>query len=135
MFTFNGAAISWRSKRQTCNTRSTAESELVALDLASREGLWLRKTGMGLDIPTASTLTILEDNQSCEAIANGSKWSDATKHIATKYFAVREDIHEKRLRVTHVDTVDNVADCFTKPLGPQKFLRFRRMMGVVACRN
>ena len=37
IFTFGGAAISWRSRKKTILTRSTMEAELVALDLTTIE--------------------------------------------------------------------------------------------------
>ncbi|GJX95061.1 hypothetical protein Tco_0349647 [Tanacetum coccineum] len=36
----SGGAISWASKKQTCITRSTMESEFVALAAASKEAEW-----------------------------------------------------------------------------------------------
>ena len=43
IFTFGGAAISWRSRKQTILTRSTMEAELVALDSTTVEAEWLRE--------------------------------------------------------------------------------------------
>jgi len=54
-----------------------------------------------------------------------------SKHIAVKYFAVRNDVKEKRIAVERVATKDNAADLMTKPLGRVKFEEFRSMMGVV----
>lgn len=43
IFTLGGAAVSWRSRKQTILTRSTMEAELVALDAATVEAEWLRE--------------------------------------------------------------------------------------------
>lgn len=37
VFTFGGAAISWKSSKQTCIARSTMESEFIALDKSGKE--------------------------------------------------------------------------------------------------
>ena len=37
VFTLSGAAISWKSSKQTCIARSTMESEFIALDKAGEE--------------------------------------------------------------------------------------------------
>ena len=37
-----GAAVSWKSSKQTCIARSTIESEFIALDKAGEEAEWLR---------------------------------------------------------------------------------------------
>ena len=49
IFTLAGAAISWKSKKQTCITHSTMESEFIAMSSAGEEGDWLRS--MLIDIP------------------------------------------------------------------------------------
>jgi hypothetical protein len=43
VFTLGGAAVSWRSCKQTILTRSTMEAELAALDTATVEANWLRE--------------------------------------------------------------------------------------------
>ncbi|GJV80977.1 zinc finger, CCHC-type containing protein, partial [Tanacetum coccineum] len=42
VFLLGGGAISWASKKQTCITGSTMESEFVALAAAGKEAEWLR---------------------------------------------------------------------------------------------
>ncbi|XP_071728289.1 secreted RxLR effector protein 161-like [Rutidosis leptorrhynchoides] len=42
IFLLRGGAISWASKKQTCITNSTMESEFVALDAPGKEAEWLR---------------------------------------------------------------------------------------------
>nr|GEY77706.1 zinc finger, CCHC-type [Tanacetum cinerariifolium] len=42
VFLLRGGAISWASKKQTCITGSTMESEFVALAAAGKEAEWLR---------------------------------------------------------------------------------------------
>ncbi|GJV97334.1 putative reverse transcriptase domain-containing protein [Tanacetum coccineum] len=42
VFLLGGGAISWASKKQTCITSSTMESEFVALAAAGKEAKWLR---------------------------------------------------------------------------------------------
>ncbi|KAK9025576.1 hypothetical protein V6N11_038439 [Hibiscus sabdariffa] len=41
VFTLGGRAVSWKSSRQTVITRSTMESEFVALDKSREEAEWL----------------------------------------------------------------------------------------------
>ncbi|GJS57918.1 zinc finger, CCHC-type containing protein [Tanacetum coccineum] len=49
VFLLGGGAISWASKKQTCITGSTLESEFVALATASKEAEWLKN--LLLEIP------------------------------------------------------------------------------------
>ena len=130
VFMYMGAAIGWKSIKQTAVARSTAEAELAALDITARDALWYRKMIEALRMSTSKTIPLFEDNAAASAIANGSQWSAKTKHVATRFFAVRDDVLEKRVEVLPVDTADNVADFFTKPLGRTKFEKFRGLMGV-----
>jgi hypothetical protein len=59
IFTFGGAAISWRSCKQTILTRSTVEVELAALDTATMEADWLRELLIDLPIVEKPLLAIL----------------------------------------------------------------------------
>ena len=43
LFKLSGAAISWRSKKQTCVALSTAEAEYMALASAAQEAMWLQQ--------------------------------------------------------------------------------------------
>jgi hypothetical protein len=132
VFTYLGVAFSWKSKKQPGVSRSTAEAELVALDQAVREARWLRKLMAGLEMRGyQDPIPIHEDNDSCLNISNGARWSHETKHVDTKYFAVRDDIIEKRVSVLPISTSANLADIFTKPLAKTKFREFRELMGVV----
>ena len=49
MFTLGGGEISWGSKKQTCITHSTMESEFIALAATGKEAEWLRD--LLLEIP------------------------------------------------------------------------------------
>ena len=42
VFTLRGGAATWRSTRKTIITRSTMESEFVALEMAGSEAEWLK---------------------------------------------------------------------------------------------
>lgn len=129
---FLGCAIAWKSKRQPGGpARSSTEAELIALDQAIREALWLRKLGPPLGIPGSERPRIHEDNESCLAIAKGSRWSHASKHMDVKFHAVRYDVLTNKVELVGVRSEDNLADMFTKPLARVKFEKFRALIGVV----
>jgi len=41
LFRISRTAVSWRSKKQTCVTLSTAEAEYMALANATQEAIWI----------------------------------------------------------------------------------------------
>ena len=81
VFMFCCAAISWMCKKQSVVARSSAEAEIIALDLAAREALWLRKLKKALDIGRGTSITIHEDNEAAIAISAKHRRTARTKHI------------------------------------------------------
>ena len=69
MFQCNGAAISWRSNKQTCVALSTAEAEYIALSAAAQEAIWLKRLTCDILDKPAEVITIFEDNQSAICLA------------------------------------------------------------------
>jgi hypothetical protein len=134
-FLFCGAATDWRSVKQSCTARSTAEAELVALDLAVKDALWLRKLEKGLDIGSGLPTVVHEDNEAALAIATTNRRTARTKHIDVQYFAVTQDVEEERVEIAPVRSEDNRADIFTKGLEAIKFRGFRMSLGVVRCKQ
>jgi hypothetical protein len=59
IFTLGGAAVSWRSYKQTILMRSTIEAELTTLDTTTVEADWLRELSMDLHIVEKPLLAIL----------------------------------------------------------------------------
>jgi hypothetical protein len=120
VFTMNGAAISWSSKKQDCISLSTMEAELIALTEAAKQGLWWKK--LTDDTNTNLKLTILEDNQATiQHVKNATFNSTRAKHIDTRYKFVNECINKKLLEVKYVSTQDQTADILTKALSKLLF--------------
>ena len=69
LFLFGGGAISGRSKKQSVVAQSSVEAEYIALSLAVREALWLRKLDVVfMTVPTPILWGV--DNQSALALAH-----------------------------------------------------------------
>ena len=63
MFLLGGAAINWKSNKQTCIALSTAEAEYVALSTAEQEAIWLQQLTSDLMNKSIQEMIIYEDNQ------------------------------------------------------------------------
>ena len=131
VFTFNGAPISWASKKQGLVTRSSMEAELVAGSIASAEGIWLIR--LGRDFRHDFTpIPMFTDNQSFIAFTKNDVNNARTKHIDTHYHYTREQVNAGNIQLHYVSTLENPADILTKPLSPRKHahllntLRIRR---------
>ena len=120
---FNGAAISWKSKRQNVIALSSAEAEFMAASSLVQEVMYLRKLLERLAYPQSGPTPIFEDNRTCIAWSEGSVGgSDRAKHIDLRYHFVHNTVHDGILTLHAVNSADNVADPLTKSLQEAAFL-------------
>jgi Reverse transcriptase (RNA-dependent DNA polymerase) len=133
-----GVPICWGSKLQTEIALSTTEAEYIALSTATREVLGLRnlleELSSELDISKKFVFTtmsqIFEDNNGAIALAKSPTLTPRTKHFATKLHFFKSHIKENGgvLEIKKIDTKDQAADIFTKPLDRTLFTTVRTMV-------
>ena len=71
------------------------------------------------------------DNTAARDIAYNPEHHQKVKHIARRHFFVRECVENNQIIVPYVNTADNLADFFTKPLEGKLFFDMRdRIMNV-----
>ena len=137
VLTFCGCPVLWASKLQSEVALSTTEAEYIALSTCMRELLPMRT--LLQDITTYSfisdmecgqsttfaktleTSNIYEDNASCIVVATTDQMRPRTKHIGVKWHFFKDHISNGDARVVKVDSKENWADIFTKPLTQAKF--------------
>jgi len=65
---------------------------------------------------------LLTDNESALALAKDPRFHARAKHINTRCHYIRECIDDSNIYLSYVNTSDNIADIFTKPLPAPTFL-------------
>ena len=65
---------------------------------------------------------VWEGNMSCIKVAESPKFTPRTKHIALKQHYFRQFVLNKTVRIKPIDTLEQNADIFSKPLGDSKFV-------------
>ena len=132
MFTLGGAAIAWKSSKQTVIARSTMESEFIALDKSGEEAEWLRQ--FVEDIPRwpkpLTAICIHCDNQSALARAQSMMYNGRSRHIRRRHNTVRQLISTGVISVDYVRSNENIADPLTKGLSTDKVYRLSIGMGL-----
>ncbi|CAI7896256.1 unnamed protein product [Closterium sp. NIES-53] len=113
--------ISWQLSKQELIALSSAEAEYIALCSATKEGLYLRELLEEAKLAELPNFTLFCDNQSAIRIANKNGFANRTKHIALRYFFVKDEIEKGRLELSYCPTSQMAADYLTKKLGKQKF--------------
>ena len=127
-FTYSQAVVSWGSKKQASVALSSCEAEIMAASEAAKEAVYLSRflaeLGLGVDAPVEMGM----DNQAAIAISYNPELHSRTKHIDRRHFFVRECVENMQIRVPYVNTVDNLADFFTKALSTKNFYRMRDLI-------
>jgi hypothetical protein len=128
-FKMNGAAISWKSKKQPIVSLSSMEAEYIALTSTMKEAIWLIKIQNDLKVKRTK-MKIYEDNQSTIKTAKNEIHTERSKHIDVRYHFVREQLQKEIVEVEYCPTEDMTADIMTKSLGSIKHLKFVRELGI-----
>ena len=121
----NGAAISWRSKRQPTVALSSAEAEFISASSMVQEVIFLRKFLTNLGFPQSTPTPIFADNIAWSEGSVGG--SDRAKHVDLRMHFVHEAREAGHLQLHKIDSKLNGADILTKAsTSPDVFADLRR---------
>ena len=101
--------------------RSSIEVEYCVLAHASTKVAWLRSIFSELGISLVNTPVIWCDNQGVSVLAANPVFHSRMNHIEVDVHYVREPVLDKKLVVSYVHSVEQVANLFTKPLSIPRF--------------
>lgn len=137
IYCFAGAAITWKSQKQTTVANSSVEAEYYALADAVKETLYLKQLFGELQLPFAAQAAISLHSDSTGAMALASDTTAAhnrMKHIDIRHHFVRKHLDDLKnvLQVKKVPSADNVADALTKALYRDQHQYLTTAMGVVS---
>jgi hypothetical protein len=124
---WKGGPISWKSKKQTIQSHSTAEAEIIAAVDATKEAKYLRMLFEDIGFAAHEPTVLLEDNAAAIIFSNGEGAPQRLRHMDIRRVALREDVNERVVQLIKIDGKANVADMLTKglPAGPLGVLRAR----------
>jgi hypothetical protein len=126
--------VVWASRLQTEIALSSTESEYVSLSQSLREVLplmrlttELSKAGFNMTTKVPRIhCSAFEDNSGALEMANTPKMRPRTKHMNIKYHHFRDAVQKGLVTIHAINTLDQLADIFTKPLSITLFTKFRK---------
>nr|GEY37859.1 ribonuclease H-like domain-containing protein [Tanacetum cinerariifolium] len=122
--------ITWSSKRQNVNSRSSAESEYRGVANVVAETAWVRNLLRELLVPLRTATLVYYDNVSVVYLSCNSVQHQRTKHIKIDIHFVRGFVATGHVHVLHVSSRYQYADIFTKGLPSPLFTKFRSSLSV-----
>ena len=89
--------------------------------------VYLRKFTRGL-VPTLpdGPSTLSTDNKAARDLSYNPEHHNRSKHIERRHFYIRDMVEQQEIVVPLVNTKENDADFFTKPMSPKQFKYLRR---------
>ncbi|CAI7928165.1 unnamed protein product [Closterium sp. NIES-54] len=130
-FSLGSGFVSWRSTCSSSVLSSICEAEIYAGAMAAQELRWLTYLLTDLGEAPHSPPVLYVDNKAMLALCQEHRLEHRTKHIALRYFLVRELQQRGQLRLAYVASQANTADVFTKALQPCDHQRFCTVLGLV----
>ncbi|KAK8936988.1 hypothetical protein KSP39_PZI012089 [Platanthera zijinensis] len=125
IFTLGGAAITWKSKRQTCIALSSMEAELFALALAGEEADWIRN--LILDIPLSklqvNSLSLYCDNQAAVQVVKNALYNTKRRHVRLRHALLNYLKEQGIITLIDVRSKDNLADPLTKGMPKDRLIK------------
>ncbi|GJZ45645.1 hypothetical protein Tco_0593241 [Tanacetum coccineum] len=132
VFLLGGGVISWASKKQTCITGSTMESEFVALAASGKEAEWLKN--LLLEIPLwvkpMAPISIRCDSAATLAKAYSQVYNGKSRHLGVRHSMIRELITNRVISIEFVRSQQNLVDHLTKGLARDLVIKSAKGIGL-----
>jgi hypothetical protein len=136
VITLADCPIYWASKLQTQIALSTTEAEYIALSQALRDLIPIMQLLRELQDHGLSIISTVprvhckafEDNSGALELARLPKLRPRTKHINIVYHHFRQHVRDGLISIYPIETEDQIADIFTKPLPQNSFLKHRKKL-------
>eukprot|EP00936_MAST-01D_sp_MAST-1D-sp1_P000130 g130.t1 len=129
IYTVNGVAIHWKSRRQPPAAKSSTDAEMVAIADCCTDIQYFRDVLKELGAPQHEPTPVHCDNAG--AVRNSRyPTNKRTKHRNLQFSIVRDHVNAGQASLHDQDTVDNPAGMHTEAVGPTKIAKHRRAIGV-----
>ncbi|KAK2988714.1 hypothetical protein RJ640_020979 [Escallonia rubra] len=122
--------ISWRSKKQSVVSRSSAVAEYRAMTTTTGEIIWMVRLLQELHVPCSSLISLYCDSQAAIHIAVNPVFHERTKHIEIDCHFIRHHVQTRMLLPRAISTQHQLADIFTKALGRERFHDLLSKLGI-----
>ena len=131
-FTFvEGNLVTWKSKKQKVVARSSAEVEFRGMAHGVCELLWIRNILRDLGIEYATPMNLHCDNKAAIQNAQNPVQHDRTKHVEVDRHFIKENLDEKLIQFSFIQSESQLADMLTKAVSVKMFHGIIDKLGMI----
>ncbi|GJT60944.1 zinc finger, CCHC-type containing protein [Tanacetum coccineum] len=132
VFLLGGGVLSWASKKQSCITGSTMESEFGALAAVGKEAEWLKNFLLEILLwsKPISPISICCDSATTLAKTYSQMYNGMSRHLGVTHSMIRELIMNEVVSIEFVRSQRNLADHLTKGLARDLVLKSAEWIGL-----
>ena len=103
----------------------------MATDTAACQAVWLRRLLGELTSVEAHPAALMVDNWPTIALVKNPVLHDRSKHVDVKFHFLRDCVDGGHIVIEFVETCRQLSDILTKPLGHLRFMKLKKMIGMV----
>jgi hypothetical protein len=114
-----------KSSKQKLVAKSSTEAELIGVSDGLSQALWTRNFLQAQGIKVKPVILKQDNKSTICMVEKGKSTSPRTRHVAIRYFFVKDRMEKGEVEIAYLPTELMVADFFTKPLQGELFRRLR----------
>ncbi|CAN0099642.1 unnamed protein product [Sphacelaria rigidula] len=114
LFFLSNGLVYFTSSLQRITATSTTEAELIALSKCGKFGTYLFNLIRELGWLSIEPATIYSDSQGVLHLSSNANFSTSSKHLAIRFFNLKDMIRAGQLSMNFVRSSEQLADLLTK---------------------
>jgi hypothetical protein len=129
--TFGGTVVASKSFKMKLVTKSSTESELVAVEESVPYVLWMLLLLGDLGLKVKKPVELLQDNLSTIGIINNGGSFNRSKHMIARHGFVKQHVESGEITFRHCPTDVMPADMLTKPLDGSRLKKLSQLINLI----
>jgi hypothetical protein len=129
--TFGGSIVACKSFKMKLVTKSSTESELVAVEEAVPYTLWMLMLCRDLRLEVKTPVKMMQDNLSAIGIIDNGGSFNRSKHMIARYQFVKQHVDLGDITFCHCPGEIMPADMLTKPLDGPRIKKLSELVNLI----
>ena len=130
VFLGESGMFDWKSKKQTCVSQSSCESEVFASKECTCHAMWMRQALTIMGFKFTKPTPVCQDNSGAIALCHSDKHHSRTRHFRMHVHLLKDCVEKRITTYPWVPSLHMKGDLYNKIHGPSDHLRLCAMNGI-----